>query len=71
MRSQGDVSRGPRPEGARGPRPDDRRPKADDRRGPRPERPHQGGGTFGPKAEPTKSGASLGDLLAKFGKGPK
>ena len=63
--------RGPRPEGPRGPRPDDRRPKTDDRRGPRPERPHQGGGTFGPKAEPAKSGASLGDLMAKFGKGPK
>ncbi len=67
-----DAPRGPRPEGPRGPRPEGPRGPRPEGRGGRPEgRPHQGGGTFGPKAEPTKSGASLGDLLAKFGKGPK
>ncbi|HJV21780.1 MAG TPA: S1 RNA-binding domain-containing protein, partial [Holophagaceae bacterium] len=65
-------ARGPRPDGPRGPRPEGPRSPRPEGRGGRPEgRPHQGGGTFGPKAEPAKSGASLGDLMAKFGKGPK
>jgi uncharacterized protein len=75
--------RGPKPETAAGPAPG--RGARPEHRGPKP--PHKGpkpdagrrkpeaagprGGTFGPKAEPVKPGASLGDLLAKFGKGPK
>ena len=78
--------RAPRPE-ARGPKPEARGPKPiagsrkPDLRGPKPEarspRPDtrgpkpSAGGTFGPKPEPVKPGASLGDLMAKFGKGPK
>ena len=54
---------------AAGGRPDSRGPRPE-RKGPRPEAGPRGG-TFGPKPEPVKPGASLGDLLAKFGKGPK
>ena len=63
--------RGPRPDArsgrldVRGPKPSQRGPKSDQRP------PKATGGTFGPKPEPAKPGASLGDLLAKFGKGPK
>jgi uncharacterized protein len=65
----------PRPE-HRGPKPEQRGPKIEHRgpkheaRGPRPDakpRTEQ----RGPRPEPVKSGASLTDLMAKFGKGPK
>ncbi|HTL98453.1 MAG TPA: helix-hairpin-helix domain-containing protein, partial [Holophagaceae bacterium] len=68
-----------RPEAAHGPRPEHRGPKPP-HKGPRPEGggrkpdarpPKPTGGVFGPKPEPVKPGASLGDLMAKFGKGPK
>ncbi len=70
-------SKGSRPE-SRGPRPTldpaGRARPAGEARGPRSEargpKP-AAGGVFGPKSEAPKPGASLGDLMAKFGKGPK